>query len=65
MAVVLILILVSLGLAGIFLLGFLWAVRSGQFEDAQTPALRILTEDQAAPASRQAATSRPSGTHRV
>ncbi len=45
MAVILILILASLGLAGAFLLGFIWAVRAGQFEDARTPALRILTED--------------------
>lgn len=47
MAVVLILILASLSLAGGFLLAFLWAVRAGQFEDARTPALRILTEDKA------------------
>lgn len=49
MAVVLILILASLALAGGFLLAFLWAVRAGQFEDARTPALRILTEDKAPP----------------
>lgn len=56
MAVILILILASLALAGGFLLGFIWAVRSGQFEDARTPALRILTEDKApAAAPRQAA----------
>ncbi len=47
MAVILILILASLALAGGFLLGFIWAVRTGQFEDARTPALRILTEDKA------------------
>jgi cbb3-type cytochrome oxidase maturation protein len=56
MAVILILILASLALAGGFLLGFIWAVRSGQFEDARTPALRILTEDKApAAVPRQAA----------
>jgi len=45
MAVVVILILASLGFALVFLTGFVWAVRSGQFEDVETPGLRILTED--------------------
>ena len=49
MAVVVILILASLGVAGIFLVGFIWAVRSGQYEDTCTPALRILANDEAAP----------------
>lgn len=34
-------ILVSLG----FLVAFLWAARSGQFEDLETPSHRILYED--------------------
>lgn len=34
-------ILVSLG----FLIAFLWAARSGQFEDLETPSHRILYED--------------------
>ncbi len=50
MPVILILILVSLTLAVAFLAGFIWAVRSGQYEDTCTPAMRILAED---------ATSRP------
>lgn len=45
MSVIVILILVSLGLAGSFLACFIWAVRSGQFEDTVTPSLRILAED--------------------
>lgn len=65
MAVILILILASLGLAGAFLLGFLWAVRSGQFEDGRTPALRILTEDKAPPAVPRQAALRDRGTPRV
>jgi cbb3-type cytochrome oxidase maturation protein len=47
MAVLLILIAVSLALALAFLAGFIWAVRSGQFEDTDTPAMRVLTEDEA------------------
>ena len=49
MSVILILILASLGLATAFLGGFIWAVKSGQFEDTCTPSMRILTEETAAP----------------
>ncbi len=56
MPVILILILVSLTLALAFLAGFIWAVRSGQYEDTCTPAMRILTED--APAADESARAR-------
>ena len=46
MSVILILILASLGLATAFLGGFIWAVKSGQFEDTCTPSMRILTEEE-------------------
>lgn len=45
MEVIILLILASLALAGLFLAIFVWATRSGQFEDTTTPALRILTDD--------------------
>jgi cbb3-type cytochrome oxidase maturation protein len=45
MSVIVILILASLGLALAFLAGFIWAVKSGQFEDTCTPSMRILTEE--------------------
>lgn len=45
MSVIVILILASLAIAGGFLAAFVWAVRSGQYEDTQTPAMRILTEE--------------------
>jgi cbb3-type cytochrome oxidase maturation protein len=48
MSVVLILILASLAVALAFLGGFIWAVKSGQFEDTCTPAMRILSEDETA-----------------
>jgi cbb3-type cytochrome oxidase maturation protein len=48
MSVILILILASLAVALAFLAGFIWAVKSGQFEDTCTPAMRILSEDEAA-----------------
>jgi cbb3-type cytochrome oxidase maturation protein len=40
-----ILILASLAVAIGFLIAFLWAVRTGQFEDKYTPKMRILLED--------------------
>jgi cbb3-type cytochrome oxidase maturation protein len=46
MSVILILILASLAVALAFLAGFIWAVKSGQFEDTCTPAMRILSEDE-------------------
>ena len=45
MSVILILILASLTMALLFLGGFFWAVRSGQFEDTYTPSMRVLTDD--------------------
>ena len=48
MSVILILIFASLAVALAFLAAFIWAVKSGQFEDTCTPAMRILSEDEAA-----------------
>jgi cbb3-type cytochrome oxidase maturation protein len=45
MIVIFLLIPLSIVTATIFLLGFIWAVRSGQYEDTQTPALRPLMDD--------------------
>ena len=45
MSVIYILILVSIMIAGSFLAAFIWASRSGQFEDTQTPAMRMLFDD--------------------
>ena len=46
MNVIFILILVSLALALTFLGGFVWAVKTGQFEDTCTPSLRLLGEEE-------------------
>lgn len=45
MEVILILIGASLLVAIGFLIAYLWAVKSGQFNDKHTPAIRILFED--------------------
>lgn len=46
MSVILILISFSLLVAGSFLMGFLWSVKTGQFDDDISPAVRILFEDE-------------------
>jgi cbb3-type cytochrome oxidase maturation protein len=45
MSVLVLLILASLAIATTFLAAFVWAVRSGQYEDTQTPSMRMLTEE--------------------
>jgi len=49
MSVVIILMLASLAVAALFLGAFVWSVRSGQYDDTLTPAMRILTDDGIAP----------------
>ncbi len=49
MSVLLLLIAASLLVALVFLGGFIWAVRGGQYEDTYTPALRVLMDDPARP----------------
>lgn len=46
MNVIVLLILASLVLALVFLGGFIWAVKTGQFEDTITPSLRLLADDE-------------------
>ncbi|UII19086.1 cbb3-type cytochrome oxidase assembly protein CcoS [Fulvivirga ligni] len=45
MSVIFVLILVSMVVAGGFLSLFIWAVKSGQFEDTMTPSMRVLFDD--------------------
>ncbi|MBK7142235.1 MAG: cbb3-type cytochrome oxidase assembly protein CcoS [bacterium] len=49
MYVIIILIGASLLVAIGFLFAFWWAVRSGQYEDTYTPAIRMLFEDKSVP----------------
>ena len=46
MSVIIILIAASLLVAVGFLISFLWAVKSGQYEDDYTPSVRILFDDE-------------------
>ncbi len=45
MSVVFVLIGASLLVAGGFLIAYLWAVRSGQYDDKYTPSVRILFDN--------------------
>ena len=45
MNVIFVLVVASLVVALGFLAAFLWAVKSGQFEDGYTPSVRMLFED--------------------
>ena len=46
MSIIFLLIGISLLVALTFLAAFLWAVRSGQYEDDYTPAVRMLFDDE-------------------
>lgn len=45
MKIILVLIAVSLLVAGGFLFAFFWAVKNGQYEDEYTPSVRMLMDD--------------------
>ncbi len=46
MSVIVILVFFSVLVAGGFLIAFLWAVRSGQYDDRYTPSVRILFDNE-------------------
>ena len=45
MSVIIILLSASLTIATGFLVAFIWSVKSGQYDDAYTPSVRILFDD--------------------
>ncbi|MCB0837196.1 MAG: cbb3-type cytochrome oxidase assembly protein CcoS [Bacteroidetes bacterium] len=45
MSAIIILIFISLLVAGGFLMAFIWAVKDGQYEDDYSPSVRILFEE--------------------
>ncbi len=44
MSILVLMIPVTIVFSLVFIVGFLWAVRSGQFDDLETPAHRLLME---------------------
>lgn len=59
MNVLFLLIPAALMLAGLGVVGFRWAVRAGQYDDPETPALRLLLDDEPRPAPPRAAPRTP------
>ena len=53
MSVLIILIVVSILVAGGFLAAFLWSVKSGQYDDDYTPSVRILFDNTVKQSSHQ------------
>ncbi len=45
MSVIIFLIILGILVAGGFLAGFIWAVKSGQYDDTESPAIRMLFDD--------------------
>jgi len=45
MSVIVILIIIGIIVAGGFLVAFIWAVKSGQYDDTYSPAVRMLFDD--------------------
>lgn len=46
MSIIILLIAIGLVIALGFILAFIWAVRSGQYDDDYTPSIRILFDEQ-------------------
>jgi len=64
-SVLLLLIFASLAIASGFLVAFIWAVRSGQYEDTCTPAMRLLMEEGKRKANRTVEPPSGAGTPRL
>lgn len=45
MNLIILLILISLSIALIFLAGFIWSMKSGQYDDTYGPSVRMLFDD--------------------
>lgn len=49
MEIMIVLLPLALGLGGLFLLFFLWAVTKGQYDDVETPKYRMLLDETIGP----------------
>ncbi len=45
MSVIILLVIIGVIVAGLFLLGFIWSVKSGQYDDMYSPSVRMLFDD--------------------
>ena len=62
MGILLLLIPISLALLGVAVWAFWWAVKRGQFDDLDTPALHVLSDDEPRPTDARARHDRASDT---
>ena len=46
MSVIIILVIVGIVVTGLFLIGFIWSVKSGQYDDMDSPSVRILFDNE-------------------
>ncbi|MCY7420428.1 MAG: cbb3-type cytochrome oxidase assembly protein CcoS [Chitinophagaceae bacterium] len=46
MSVIIILLIASISIAAIFLIAFLWNVKSGQYDDEMSPPIRMLFDNE-------------------
>lgn len=46
MGIIYLMLVVSFIIAILFLIGFIWATKNGQFDDDYTPSVRMLFEDE-------------------
>ncbi|MBC5992303.1 cbb3-type cytochrome oxidase assembly protein CcoS [Pontibacter cellulosilyticus] len=53
MYIIFLMIAVSITVAALFLGAFLWAVRSGQYDDDYTPAVRMLFDNESSSKAKQ------------
>jgi cbb3-type cytochrome oxidase maturation protein len=53
MTIIVLLILISLTIAIVFLVFFLWAMKSGQYDDTETPSIRMLFNNSKPPESKE------------
>lgn len=45
MSVIILLLIASISVAGLFLGAFIWSVKSGQYDDENSPSVRMLFDD--------------------
>ncbi len=45
MSAIILLLIASISVASLFLLGFIWCVKSGQYDDEESPPIRMLFDN--------------------
>jgi cbb3-type cytochrome oxidase maturation protein len=65
MSVIFLLIPLSIVIAACFLGAFVWAVRTGQYEDTCTPSMRVLLDDAVMKSDGRSASADNTGAERI